>query len=127
MVQQIKTSKPVLDKYKDTLQPMVDEALAVQNLAPAVKDAIAQNKPLNEGIQDVTTEAIERNPKTRDALDTWYANSKAIRNSKSELRKPSYCFNRTYRYSRHYSVYNLTHEWYKAILTIAPMFATMVT
>ena len=82
MVQQIKTSKPVLDKYKDTLQPMVDEAL--------VKDAIAQNKPLNEGIQDVTTEAIERNPKTRDALDTWYANSKAIRNSKSELRKPSY-------------------------------------
>ena len=90
MVQQIKTSKPVLDKYKDTLQPMVDEALAVQNLAPAVKDAIAQNKPLNEGIQDVTTEAIERNPKTRDALDTWYANSKAIRNSKSALRKPSY-------------------------------------
>lgn len=69
---------------------MVDEALAVQNLAPAVEEAITQNKPLNEAIQGVTTEAIERNPKTQKALDTWYANSKAIRSSKSELRKASY-------------------------------------
>ncbi|MCM1218210.1 MAG: hypothetical protein NC548_27305 [Lachnospiraceae bacterium] len=85
-----KTNKPVLDKYKDALQPMVDEALAVQTLAPAMREAIEQNKPLNETIQGVATEAIERNPGTQKALEEWYNNSKAIRTSKSELRKPSY-------------------------------------
>lgn len=85
-----KSSKPVLDKYKDALQPMVDEALAVQTLAPATQEAIIQNKPLNETIQGVVKEAIERNPEVQSTLDVWYSNSKAIRNSKSELRKASY-------------------------------------
>lgn len=50
MTQSSKNSKPVLDKYKESLQPMVDEALAVQNLAPAMQEAITQNKPLNDKI-----------------------------------------------------------------------------
>lgn len=90
MTQNQKPSKQVLDKYKDALQPMVDEALAVQTLAPAMQEAIEQNKPLNEVLQNVTTEAIERNPETQAALEKWYSNSKAIRNSRSELRKPSF-------------------------------------
>lgn len=90
MTQSTKNSKPVLDKYKDALQPMVDEALGVQTLAPAMQEAIVQNKPLNEILHQVQKEGIERNPEVKKALDVWLADSKAIRNSKSDLRKPSY-------------------------------------
>lgn len=54
MTQTNKTSKPILDKYKESLQPMVDEALAVQNLAPAMQEAIVQNELLNDKIQEIS-------------------------------------------------------------------------
>lgn len=83
-------SKPVLDQYKEALQPMVDEALAVQNLAPAMQEAIAQNKPLNDALQDVIVEAVKRNPDLRDALDKAISDSNAIKKSKLDYKQPGF-------------------------------------
>ncbi len=90
MPQNSKTNKPVLDKYKDTLQPMVDEALEVQTLAPAVQEAIIQNKPLNDALQQVAIDTVKKNPEMRNALVETIADGKAIKKSRVDYRQPGF-------------------------------------
>ena len=39
------------EEYKESLRPIVNEAMAAQNLAPAIVEAIQQNKPLNDELK----------------------------------------------------------------------------
>lgn len=85
-----KSTKPVLDKYKDALQPMVEEALSVQILAPAMVEAITQNKPLNDALQQVAIDTVKNSPKMRDALVETTADGKAIKKSRIDYKQPGF-------------------------------------
>ena len=78
------------DDYKEALQPIVEEALAPHNLSPSIKAAITENKPLNDAIQDVIKESIERNPDIKSALEKAISESNAIKKSKMDYRQPGY-------------------------------------
>lgn len=90
MTQNSRTNKPVLDKYKESLQPMVDEALAVQNLAPAMQEAITQNKPLNDKIQEIAIEAVQTNSKMKKAVAEAAKENNIIEKSKVDYKQPGY-------------------------------------
>lgn len=83
-------SKASDDEYREAVQPFVDEAMAPHNLAPAIKIAITENKPLNDALQDVMVETVNRNPDMKKALDKAISENKAIKDSHSELRKPAF-------------------------------------
>lgn len=78
------------DKYKSAARDVVDEALSAPKLAPAIKTAIIENKPLNDALQDVMVETVRRNPDMREALVTTVADGKAIKNSKVDYRQPGF-------------------------------------
>lgn len=76
--------------YKSALQPIVDEAMLPHNLAPAIATAITENKPLNDELQNVIKESIERNPDVKQALDKAISDSNAIKKSKLDYRQPGF-------------------------------------
>lgn len=69
---------------------VVNDAMAAHNLAPAIKTAITENKPLNDELQAVIKESIERNPEVQKALDEAITNSNAIKKSKMDYKQPGY-------------------------------------
>lgn len=69
---------------------VVNDAMAAHNLAPAIKTAITENKPLNDALQGVMVETVERNPEMKAALDKSIAESNAIKKSKMDYRQPGY-------------------------------------
>lgn len=85
-----KTSSKDTDDYKEALQPIVEEALAPHNLARSIQTAITENKPLNDTLQTVMVEAVERNPDMKAALDKSISESSAIKKSKMDYRQPGY-------------------------------------
>ena len=94
------------DEYRDAIQPVVDEAMEAHNLAPAIKTAINENKPLNDSLQNIFKNAIKDNKPLNDelqnivikticnnkdaqaALDEVVANNKAIKDSKKPTKSP---------------------------------------
>lgn len=78
------------DDYKGAIQPLVEEALAPHNLAGPIKTAIAENKPLNDELQKVIKESIERNPEVREALEKAISDSNAIKKSKLDYKQPGF-------------------------------------
>lgn len=76
--------------YKEAVQPIVEEALAPHNLARSIQTAITENKPLNDALQDVIKESVERNPDVRKALDEAISDSNAIKKSKLDYRQPGF-------------------------------------
>lgn len=78
------------DEYKSAVQPLVDAAMEAHNLAPAIKEAIVENKPLNDQLQKVIAEAIERNPDVQGVLDKVISNNEAIKKSKASWRQPAF-------------------------------------
>ncbi len=90
MTQNNRSSKPVLDKYKESLQPMVDEALSVQNLAPAMLEAITQNKPLNDKIQEIVIQTTKDNSNMRKAVAGAAKDNIIIEKSKVDYRQPGF-------------------------------------
>lgn len=69
---------------------VVDDAMAAHNLAPAIKTALTENKPLNDELQKIIKESIERNPEVQKALDKAISDSNAIKKSKMDYRQPGY-------------------------------------
>lgn len=90
MPQNSKTSKPVLDKYKDALQPMVDEALAVQTLAPAIQESITQSRPLHDTLQELFIESIKSNARARKAVAEAAKENNIIEKSKADYKQPGF-------------------------------------
>lgn len=78
------------DKYKSAAQDVVNEALSASNLAPAIKTAITENKPLNDALQQVTIDTVKNNPNMRDALVEAIADGKAIKKSRVDYRQPGF-------------------------------------
>ena len=78
------------DQYKRSIQPIVDEAMEAHNLAPAIKTAIIENKPLNDELQKVMAEAILRNPEVKEALDKVISENEIIKKSKAVWRQPGF-------------------------------------
>jgi hypothetical protein len=76
--------------YKEAVQPIVEEALAPHNLARAIQTAITENKPLNDALQNVIKESVERNPDVQKALDKAISDSNAIKKSKLDYKQPGF-------------------------------------
>jgi len=85
-----KPKNTVDDKYKSAARGVVDEALAAHNLAPAIRTAIIEDKPLNDALQDVIVSTVKRNPDMRDALVETIADGKAIKKSRVDYKQPGF-------------------------------------
>lgn len=64
--------------------------MAAHNLAPAIRTAIIEDKPLNDVLQDVIVSTVKRNPDMRDALVETIADGKAIRKSRVDYKQPGF-------------------------------------
>ncbi len=91
MPEQIKKTRTSADdKYKSAVQDAVNVALEARNLAPAIKTALTEDKPLNDTLQEVMVETVKRNPDMRNALVETIADGKAIKKSRLDYRQPGF-------------------------------------
>ena len=88
--QPIKKTNRQDDQYKQSIKPFVDEAMEAHNLAPAIKTAITENKPLNDELQRVIVEAVQRNPDVKSALDKVVSENEAIKKSRAQWKQPTF-------------------------------------
>ena len=58
------------EEYKESLRPIVNEAMAAQNLAPAIVEAIQQNKPLNDELKEMFRNTLGNDKEFNEMLET---------------------------------------------------------
>ncbi|MBQ2660993.1 hypothetical protein IJF93_02900 [Candidatus Saccharibacteria bacterium] len=92
------------EEYKSSAQQIVDRAMEAQTLAPAIVEAMKENKPLNdelrkmfadaldddkkfnEKLQESVESMIRNNKNVQEAIGEVVSNSDAIKRSKSPLK-----------------------------------------
>lgn len=70
------------DEYTLAVRPVVDEAMQAHNLAPAIKNAIVENLPLNEELQKVIVKTMQRNPDAKEAIDKIVTENRQVKRDK---------------------------------------------
>lgn len=70
------------DRYASAVQPVVDEAMRIDNIAPIIQKAICENKPLNDELHAVVTEAVIKNPDTKEAIDQIISQNRSVKRDK---------------------------------------------